>query len=379
MSQLKKDIPTVVFATHAYGDARTGPAVYARYLWEAFRDDPEIRFHLVSPDGPNNHRCSHLFRPTSSSARCFYRTLLKSAHELAQVLKVPGILHLNAPHYGSVRALRGWQLWLQLNDYEGPHLFRSMLDNLQQNGLRRLLALSVRRWYERRALRICDLALANSEYTRSEFLSAYPEIPREKIQTLYKAVDTDFFKGVRAPVASTAGRRFVFLGSNFKIKRLNIALEAFARLDSIQSTLAIAGCELPEFIRAYPVLSSQANDTRVRFYGRLSRAEVKDLLLRSDVLVLPSRQEGLGVAALEAIACGCRVLASRTGGLPEIVRNSDIGRLIDDSSPHAWTQAMRQELTTISLTDSMKDVALKHFTAENMIGRLRDLYLKTFT
>jgi glycosyltransferase involved in cell wall biosynthesis len=73
-------------------------------------------------------------------------------------------------------------------------------------------------------------------------------------------------------------------------------------------------------------------DARVRFLGRVD--DVAELLAGADVCVMPSRHEGLGVAALEAMAAGVPVVASRVGGLPEAVVDGATGCLVapDDAS-----------------------------------------------
>ncbi len=73
-------------------------------------------------------------------------------------------------------------------------------------------------------------------------------------------------------------------------------------------------------------------DAQVRFLGRVD--DVAGLLAGADVMVMPSRQEGLGVAALEAMAAGLPVIASRVGGLPEAVVDGDTGLLVpaDDAA-----------------------------------------------
>jgi glycosyltransferase involved in cell wall biosynthesis len=66
----------------------------------------------------------------------------------------------------------------------------------------------------------------------------------------------------------------------------------------------------------------------------------------SDVLCLPSLNEGLPNVALEAMACGLPVVASRVGGVPEIVHEGVNGFLVAPSDPNALAEALRRALAT---------------------------------
>jgi glycosyltransferase involved in cell wall biosynthesis len=79
-------------------------------------------------------------------------------------------------------------------------------------------------------------------------------------------------------------------------------------------------------------------DATVRFLGRVD--DVTSVLAAADVLVMPSRQEGLGVAALEAMAAGLPVIASRVGGLPEAVVDGETGLLVPPADAPALAAAI---------------------------------------
>jgi glycosyltransferase involved in cell wall biosynthesis len=79
----------------------------------------------------------------------------------------------------------------------------------------------------------------------------------------------------------------------------------------------------------------------VTFHGARSRDEIAAFLARAHALVVPSRREGLGMVALEALAVGCPVIASATGGLIELVGEGD-GALVPPGDPAALAAALRR-------------------------------------
>ena len=77
---------------------------------------------------------------------------------------------------------------------------------------------------------------------------------------------------------------------------------------------------------------------RVRFPGH--RKDVAGILAAADLFVLPSLNEGFGLALLEAMAAGLATVASRVGGVPEVVSEGETGILVPPAEPHALADAV---------------------------------------
>jgi glycosyltransferase involved in cell wall biosynthesis len=71
-----------------------------------------------------------------------------------------------------------------------------------------------------------------------------------------------------------------------------------------------------------------------------SRADIPDVLASFDVFFLPTRAEPFGMVVIEAMASGLPVVASRVGGIPEIITSPDIGRTVSEPTPAAYAGAI---------------------------------------
>ena len=112
--------------------------------------------------------------------------------------------------------------------------------------------------------------------------------------------------------------------------------------------------------------------------GGFDRERVPDLLFAADVFALSSREEGLSLAVLEAMAAGLPVVATAVGGLPEAVAHGVTGLLAPPRDPAAFATALRQLLTDGGtrklLGDAGKNRIAERFTQERMIAETFALY-----
>src|ERR1041385_4922955 len=131
--------------------------------------------------------------------------------------------------------------------------------------------------------------------------------------------------------------------SNFRpVKRVTDVVRVFAGVRrALPATLVLVG-DGPERDAAEQEVDRLALRRDVRFLGKVDN--VADILRGSDLFLLPSETESFGLAALEAMACAVPVLASRVGGLPEVVTDGQTGFLTPVGDVAAMTaQAVRSE------------------------------------
>jgi glycosyltransferase involved in cell wall biosynthesis len=376
----------VVFATTVFGHGANGPETYARYLWDAFKDDPQIEFHLVAPELPDTHPRWH---PAGRGANSLdlYRRVAQTALQTARQLGASGnqpLLHVNNSNLHSSLLAYDGRLWGQVNDYENADWWRRAGETVRRAGWRRFFALGHRRWLERRFLARQDLSLCNSEFTRQKILAEYHPPHPERVITLHKAVDLDYFRRPAQLPADpllrpAAARRFIFVGSDIIRKGLDVLLQAVAKLPTdFDWHLTVVGATRREVAATFPALSLTPLDKRICFAGSKEKDELRRILWASEVFVLPSRAEAFGVALLEALAAGLPVVATNVGGIPEIVQNSSAGILIAPGDPAALAQTLLEMRPWLpGPTPVEVGNTLEYFSTRAMIARLRELYLQT--
>lgn len=209
-------------------------------------------------------------------------------------------------------------------------------------------------------------------------------VPDAMIRVVPSAVDPERLhpqrtrEAVRAELGHVADEDcLVAVASLHQRKGLDVLVKALARLTRAghRPRLSIAG-EGPR----HASLEAQAAECgladRVNFLGR--RHDVADLLAACDVFVLPARQEGLGVAALEAMAMGRPVVASRVGGLGEAVQHEVNGLLVPPDDPEALAGALERLLADPELARRLgaagPERIRERYSAEAMVEGYERVY-----
>jgi len=202
----------------------------------------------------------------------------------------------------------------------------------------------------RSALAQADAVTVVSEAMRETLVSA--GVPPERIHTIYNGVDREiFFPGSREEARSKLDlekeggeKTILFVGSLLAVKGVQYLLEAAAllagRRRDFRLLLVGDGDERPR----YEEFCGQLGLTeQVRFAGTRPHGEIADWMRASDLFCLPSIREGLPNVILEAQACGRPVVASRVGGIPEVVDESN-GILFPPQDAAALADALARGL-----------------------------------
>ena len=189
-----------------------------------------------------------------------------------------------------------------------------------------------------------DAVTACSQATLTEAEEWAGRALRDRGRVVHNGVDLDEFAGPESDREPGARPFALAIGRLVRQKGFDVLLDAFAALvadPGFEWDVVIAG-DGPE----RGALGAQADrlgvGERVRFAGRTDRAETVDLFRRAEVFVLPSRVEPFGIVNLEAMAAGTPLVASRVGGVPEIVDDGVTGLLVEPGDADDLAAALRR-------------------------------------
>jgi glycosyltransferase involved in cell wall biosynthesis len=191
------------------------------------------------------------------------------------------------------------------------------------------------------------------------------EVERERALRTWPAMD------VAGPAAATAPRalRALFVGRLVDVKSLDTLIEAVAMLPRASLSVAICG-DGPLRQRLQRLAQDGEVDDRIVFLGE--RRDAAALMAAADVLVLPSRQEGLSNALLEAMAAGCAVVASRVGGNVELVQDGHTGLLFPAGEAPALARALLSLHQDPDLRERLGRAARAFVDDRFSVGRMVD-------
>jgi glycosyltransferase involved in cell wall biosynthesis len=239
-------------------------------------------------------------------------------------------------------------------------------------------------WSRRKYERWVDRVICVSEASRRAALLG--GVPADRLVLIHDSVDTDWFRppADREQAKGALGYRpedllVVQVGRFCPAKGQRVLVEAAARVVQKLPAARFLLCgEGPEEKRLRARVQELALERAIRFEG--FREDVRPVLAAADVAAMPSRQEGLGVAALEAMAMAAPVVASRAGGLPEAVAEGETGLLVAPGDAGELAQGLLRLLADPRLRERMgkrgRERVEREFAREAMVARTEQLYLE---
>jgi N-acetyl-alpha-D-glucosaminyl L-malate synthase BshA len=223
-----------------------------------------------------------------------------------------------------------------------------------------------------------DGVTAVSSYLRDETYRAFGCVSCD-VRVIPNFVNLQEYRpsepGHRTQIAP-GGHKVVTHVSNFReVKRVKDVVRVFARIRrAMPATLVMIG-DGPERDDAESEARELSVSQDVRFLGRLD--SVASVLQASDLFILPSQTESFGLAALEAMACGAPVVASRAGGLTEVIDDGLNGILEPVGSVEAMGRRAVELLRDPERHAAMRDAAIakaQDFSADRIVPMYEAFY-----
>jgi len=255
---------------------------------------------------------------------------------------------------------------------------------------------------ERTGLEGADAIVAVSHAMRRDILQTYPAIDPGRVRVIHNGIDTDEYQPDRGTAALEQHRidperpSVVFVGRITRQKGLGHLLAAAELLDADAQLVLAAGSPDTREIAAETAARIErlraARDGVVWIADRLPRGDMIQILSHASVFVCPSIYEPLGIVNLEAMACATAVVATATGGIPEVVEDGVTGLLVpfeprDDGShepvdPAAFARAIAERIDILlrdpdrarAFGEAGRRRAVEHFSWSAIADRTVELY-----
>ncbi len=196
----------------------------------------------------------------------------------------------------------------------------------------------VSRAIEESAMNTADCVIAVSDGMRRDILRCYPTIDESRIAVIHNGIDLERWnrrvddEHARALGIDPDRPTIAFVGRITRQKGLAYLLHAAKLLPAdVQLVLCAGAPDSAEILEEVQRLVAELSEVRsgVVWLDRLvSHEEILTVLSSATVFACPSVYEPLGIVNLEAMACGLPVVATRTGGIPEVVEDGVTGRLV---------------------------------------------------
>jgi len=193
---------------------------------------------------------------------------------------------------------------------------------------------------ERVAIENADAIVAVSGGMKRDVLTAYPSVDPDRIRVVYNGIDTEQYQpdhgtGVIDRLGIDLSRpSVVFVGRITRQKGLPYLMRACRDLPPQAQIVLLAGApDTPEIAAEVEALAVELRGVRdehgvIWVQEMLPKTEVIQVLTHATVFVCPSIYEPMGIVNLEAMACETAVVATATGGIPEVVADGETGILV---------------------------------------------------
>lgn len=219
-----------------------------------------------------------------------------------------------------------------------------------------------------------------------KYLVKYCRINSSKVTTVYCGVNLnkfnirvekeeinklreDFSLGENDIVIGTVGRLEFRKGHRYLLESAVRVSKVYPKVKFLLVGIGELRNELKDFAKRLDITS------KIIFAGFAQ--DIPSALSLLDIFVLPSLDEGLGIAILEAMACGLPVIATNVGGIPELVKDGETGLLVAPRSSSALASAIIRLLADKEYATTLREAGkkrAKQFSSKIMVEKIEEIY-----
>ena len=235
-------------------------------------------------------------------------------------------------------------------------------------------------WMEKNGVEHADRVIAVSAEMKEDIVKTY-QIPSEKIEVVHNGIDLNQYQPVQArDYLDEQGIDYpylLFVGRISRQKGILQLLEAMEQLDQAYLVLCASSPDTPELERE--VREKVKQNPRIKWINEMvSKDKVIQLYSHATAFICPSIYEPFGIINLEAMACKAPVIASRVGGIKEVVVDGETGFLVSPGNPRELAERIQFALKNPELMIKFKEKGRQrveqYFSWESIARRTVDIY-----
>ncbi|HKP85700.1 MAG TPA: N-acetyl-alpha-D-glucosaminyl L-malate synthase BshA [Blastocatellia bacterium] len=210
------------------------------------------------------------------------------------------------------------------------------------------------------------------------------------IKVVYNFIDADYYRrtpneSLRRALAPNGEKIILHISTFRPIKRIMDCVEVLARMRELEIgsgsrfgvKMVMCG-DGPERADAEALAARSGVSGSVLFVGKKPQSEIRDYLSLADLFLLPSQSESFGLSALEAMACEVPVIATRVGGVPEVVEEGGCGYLFEVGDVNGMAEAALKVLGDDEERERLvkrgREIAVSRFATDEIIPQYEALY-----
>lgn len=361
----------VLFCTNAFEKVTNGPAKFAHLLLngaEACGFEVEILTEDISTATPKVHK----LQLKIPKALQFFSQFIRMWHYHKEAMKLHkknqfDVLVYNNAFIGLISCIFFKPTIGMINDYSNAsHSLTAVLKGKAKFNKRLLFY-----YIEYITCKLSKRIIVNSLYLKKALETHY-HTRKSLCQVLYKGIENNLVSLERKEILKHKEKgSILFAKTDFKLGGLLILIEALKNLDHEVKLYIVGPSE-----KDHKMLIDLLNESNVHYeiisYLRPHELYVK--MRKAEVFCVPSYFEAFGVANLEAMAMGCKIVSTNVGGIPEAMGGNKLSWLVEPGNSKELRKALKEALET-SIEDDLDIISehLNQFSSFSVLSRFKTI------